>query len=102
MINSISDGTNPTDPVTRQQLVTLLHRYAQFKGLTPTGGTDIDAFLDHSSVADYAREAMDLGGGQRNHRRNRQRPPESHRRRHPGPVGSHPVPFQPGDHRLIS
>ena len=102
MINSISDGTNPTDPVTRQQLVTLLHRYAQFKGLTLTGGTDIDAFLDHSSVADYAREAMDLGGGQRNHRRNRQRPPESHRRRHPGPVGSHPVPFQPGDHRLIS
>ena len=51
--NGISDGTNPTAPVTREQLATLLYRYA--------GSPDVSGTLhaaDAASVSDYARDAL--------------------------------------------
>lgn len=54
MNNDISDGTNPNDPVTREQLVTMLWRFVgepySYGGLT--------GWSDASSVSDWAREAM--------------------------------------------
>lgn len=54
MNNDISDGTNPNDPVTREQLVTMLWRFVgepySYGGLT--------GWSDANSVSDWAREAM--------------------------------------------
>ena len=51
--NGISDGTNPTAPVTREQLATLLYRYA---GSPSVNGTLHAA--DAASVSDYAEDAL--------------------------------------------
>lgn len=51
--NGISDGTNPTTPVTREQLATLLYRYA---GSPSVSGTLHAA--DAASVSDYAEDAL--------------------------------------------
>ena len=51
--NGISDGTDPTAPVTREQLATLLYRYA--------GSPDVSGTLnatDAASVSDYAKDAL--------------------------------------------
>ena len=51
--NGISDGTDPTAPVTREQLATLLYRYA---GSPSVSGTLHAA--DAASVSDYAKDAL--------------------------------------------
>lgn len=51
--NGISDGTDPTVPVTREQLATLLYRYA---GSPSVSGTLHAA--DAASVSDYAGDAL--------------------------------------------
>lgn len=51
--NGISDGTNPTAPVTREQLATLLYRYA---GSPSVSGTLHAA--DAASISDYAEDAL--------------------------------------------
>ena len=51
--NGISDGTDPTAPVTREQLATLLYRYA---GSPSVSGTLHAA--DAASVSDYAEDAL--------------------------------------------
>ncbi len=56
--NNISDGTNPTAAVTREQLATMLYRYAQFKGTAAAPEAKIDSFDDASSVSDWANEAL--------------------------------------------
>ena len=53
MKNGITDGTNPTGNVTREQLATLLYRYA--------GSPDVSgrlSFADNASISDYARNAL--------------------------------------------
>ena len=56
--NRISDGTNPGNAVSRQQLVTILYRYAVMMGYKTTGAADLTQFPDHASVAAYAKDAM--------------------------------------------
>ena len=51
--SGISDGTDPTAPVTREQLATLLYRYA---GSPSVSGTLHAA--DAASVSDYAKDAL--------------------------------------------
>lgn len=51
--NGISDGTNPTAPVTREQLATLLYRYAGYPSVSGT----LHA-ADAASVSDYAEDAL--------------------------------------------
>lgn len=58
MANGISDGTNPGSAVTRQQLVTLLYRFAQQNGYDTTDRADLSTYSDVSSVASYAVEPM--------------------------------------------
>ena len=48
----------PDAPVTRQDLVTILYRYAAAAGYPIAGGADLSGFTDAAGVADYAREAM--------------------------------------------
>ena len=56
--NGVSDGSNPGTAVSRQQLVTLLYRYAKLLGYSVTGGVDLSTYPDASSVSSYATEAM--------------------------------------------
>lgn len=56
--NGVSDGSNPGGAMTRQQMVTMLYRYAQSKGYKTTGGVSLENFQDASGVAGYARDAM--------------------------------------------
>lgn len=50
----ISDGSNPTGFITREQLVTMLHRYA---GSPETSDMDL-AFSDTAEISPYALDAM--------------------------------------------
>ncbi|MEG2008682.1 MAG: S-layer homology domain-containing protein, partial [Oscillospiraceae bacterium] len=52
--SGISDGTNPERDISREELVTILWRYA---GSPKTGG-NISRFADAASVAGYAKDAM--------------------------------------------
>ncbi|MDE6900974.1 MAG: S-layer homology domain-containing protein [Oscillospiraceae bacterium] len=56
--NGVSDGSSPNGGMTRQQMVTMLYRYAQMKGYNTTGGVSLNGFSDAAGVADYAQEAM--------------------------------------------
>lgn len=53
--SGISDGTNADALITREQMVTMLYRYA---GSPVTGGMAISEFTDGSSVSDYAADAV--------------------------------------------
>ncbi|MDF2838504.1 MAG: putative surface layer protein, partial [Evtepia sp.] len=53
--NGISDGTNPTSSITREQMAKILYRYAQYKGYKTTqGGMAIRKFADYDSISEYA------------------------------------------------
>jgi len=51
----ISDGSNPEHPITREQLATMLYRYAG----APAAAGNLAAFPDGGSVASYAQAAME-------------------------------------------
>ena len=59
MQNGISDGSNMEQGLTREQLATMLYRYAQSKGYDTTqGGMAIREYADFEQISDYAVEAM--------------------------------------------
>lgn len=52
--SGISDGSNPNGAMTREQLVTMLYRYAG----SPEGAAELTGYTDLSNVNDYAADAM--------------------------------------------
>jgi hypothetical protein len=59
MENGISDGTNPTNVITREQMAAILYRYAQHKDYDTTqGGMAIREFMDYNSISEYALPAL--------------------------------------------
>ncbi len=46
------------EPIQRQQLVTILHRFVTISGLDTSGTADLGDFTDGASTAAYAREPM--------------------------------------------
>lgn len=58
MDNGISDGTNMTGEVTREQLAAILYRYAKLKGYHVSKSAALTAFSDADKVSGYAAEAM--------------------------------------------
>lgn len=53
----------PNDTITREQMATILYRYAQFKGYETETTGDISTFADDSQVSSYAVEAMNWAVG---------------------------------------
>ncbi len=55
----------PNEFITRQDIVTLLYRYAQIFGLDTSKTADLDTFTDADKVSEYARPAMSwaIGSG---------------------------------------
>lgn len=58
MDNGISDGTNMPGVITREQLATILYRYAKQKGYDVSKSTALTGFSDADKVSGYASEAM--------------------------------------------
>ena len=57
--NSFTDMEHGAgEPITREELVSILYRYAKVKGYDVTGTEKPDSFTDRSAVSDWAQEAM--------------------------------------------
>lgn len=62
--NGIVTGYNgysfaPNDLITREQIATILYRYAQLKGQNMSGSADISAYGDSHLVSSYARSSLE-------------------------------------------
>ena len=55
---SISDGTNMTGAITREQFAAILYRYAKQKGYDISKSADLNGFADANTVSAYATDAM--------------------------------------------
>ena len=58
MQNDISDGTNMPGVITREQLATILYRYAKQKGYDVSKSAALTGFSDADKVSGYAFDAM--------------------------------------------
>ncbi len=59
IVNGISETDfDPTSPVTREQLVTILYRYALSKGMVSEKTGSLSEFEDSENVSDWAKEAF--------------------------------------------
>lgn len=61
--NGVVTGTSETtfDPdglLTREQMVTMLYRYAKFSGMDVSNVTPLDSYSDYASVSGFAADAM--------------------------------------------
>jgi len=65
MEHGVSDGTNPTAYITRQQFIAMLWRYAKDMGYDVSVGedTNILSYTDAFDIAEYAVPAMQWGCG---------------------------------------
>lgn len=48
----------PNQPITREQLVAMLHRYAVHKGVDNGERSNLDMFVDLSNIAQYSMESV--------------------------------------------
>ena len=58
VIRGYGGAFSPDVPVSRQDLVTILYRYAKAAGYPIAAPADLSGFADAGDVSDYAREAM--------------------------------------------
>ena len=59
IVNGYSDTAfGPNDNVSREQLATILYRYARYKGVVPGAGADLSGFTDAEAVSDWAEDAL--------------------------------------------
>lgn len=59
VVTGTSDTTfSPDMTLTREQMVTMLYRYAKWAGMSISGSAKLDGFTDAASVSAYAVEAM--------------------------------------------
>lgn len=58
MAAGVSDGTNPTGSVTREELVTMLYRYAGSPAMNVPELALVNGYRDGGSVSDWAQEAL--------------------------------------------
>ena len=60
IVNGYGDGNfGPEDNITRQDLAAILVRYAEFAGITLPVSREYAVFSDDSTIADYAKEAVE-------------------------------------------
>lgn len=64
IVDGYSDGRfAPDDSITREQLVTMLWRYAKYKGQDVSAAADLSAYQDGAQVSAYAAPAMQWACG---------------------------------------
>lgn len=60
---AISDGARADDSITRQELVTMLYRFAQFQGKAEGEIKSIESFSDAAQVSGWAKAAVEWAYG---------------------------------------
>ena len=63
IVNGYGETYGAADPVRRQDLATMLYRYAQAGGYEISDRASLDSFADADQVRDYAQEAMEWAVG---------------------------------------
>ena len=64
IVTGYPDGSfGPDDTITREQMASILYRYARYKGYDVTARTQLDRYSDAGQVADYAADAMSWAVG---------------------------------------
>lgn len=59
IVEGYGDGRfGPNDPVTREQLAAILHRYLRFKGKDVSDSAGLSGYRDAGQIGEYAREAV--------------------------------------------
>ena len=59
IVNGYGDGLfGPNDPITREQMVSMMYRYAEYKGYDLTANGDLSVFTDADLVAGWAETSM--------------------------------------------
>ncbi len=53
----------PMDSLAREQIASIMYRYARYKGYNVTGGADLSAFEDADAISYWAKEAMSWASG---------------------------------------
>ena len=53
-----ADTFGPNDPVTREQLTTILYRYASYKNYDVSANTGLTGYADYTTVSSYAANGM--------------------------------------------
>lgn len=48
----------PDDPITREQMASILYRYAAYKGYDTTAPDNLSGFSDAAQISSYAKTAM--------------------------------------------
>ncbi len=61
--NGVTNGTggatfSPNAPITREDMATMIYRYAEVMEITLPDGADAEAFADDASIASYAKTAV--------------------------------------------
>ena len=54
----------PDDTITREQMMAILYRYAQYKGYDVTASADLSAYTDAANISSYAVSAMQWAVGE--------------------------------------
>ncbi len=64
IVNGTSETTfSPDDAISREQLAVMLIRYAEFRKLTLSDGTDLTKFTDSGEISSWASDALSLAVG---------------------------------------
>lgn len=64
IVGGYSNGNfGPNDAITREQLVTIIYRYAKLKNYDVNASNDLTPFTDAGNVSDYAKAAMQWAVG---------------------------------------
>ena len=64
VVTGYSNGNfGPADKINREQMATMMYRYAQYKGYSLEGGVDYSQYEDAANVSDFAQEAMSWAVG---------------------------------------
>lgn len=61
--NGLSDGTSLEDNITREQLMTIMYRYAILEGRLSGTGADLHGYTDADRVSSWAADAMSWAAG---------------------------------------
>ncbi len=63
MAEGISDGTTPASSITREQMATMLYRYASKAGCDVSHAADLTLYTDSSKVSNWSKAAMEWAVG---------------------------------------
>lgn len=60
IVEGYGDGRfGPTDPVTREQVASILYRYTAYRGVDVSAEASLDGYVDEASVSTWAEQAVE-------------------------------------------